>query len=77
MAMNFSWVRIGFIQETDCNKPNPTKISSNALLIVAFEGNHYTGAIGRRVRGMLLCSSAALNGLIEASRPKGPGTPLA
>ena len=31
-AYNFSWVGIGFIQETDYKKPNPTKFSANTLI---------------------------------------------
>ena len=30
----FSWVGIGYMWETDCKKPNPTKLSANTLLIM-------------------------------------------
>ena len=30
----FSWVGVGSIQETDYNKPNPTKLCANTLLII-------------------------------------------
>ena len=32
-ASIFSWVGIGFTQETDCKKPNPTKFSANTLML--------------------------------------------
>ena len=35
-AYNFSWVGIGFIQETDYKKPNPTKFSANTLITVTY-----------------------------------------
>ena len=33
-ANKFSWVRIGFVLETDYKKPNPTKLSTNTLVLV-------------------------------------------
>ena len=30
-ANDFSWAGIGFIKETDCKKPYPTKIFANTL----------------------------------------------
>ena len=31
-----SWVRIGFMQETDNEKPNRTKFSANTLFLLSF-----------------------------------------
>ena len=36
--INFSWVGISLIQETDCKKPNPTKFSANTLFNIT--GDH-------------------------------------
>ena len=33
-AKDFSWVKIGFMQQTDYKTPNPTNFSANTLLIV-------------------------------------------
>ena len=33
---NFLGVGIGFIQETDYNKPNPTKLSANTLIMIIY-----------------------------------------